>query len=174
MTLGLLLLTACVACEQEPVVVDTPATISASTQLDPFVLAQVDSRECPGTMVDALSYEYVLSDEERDDVTVIVEVCLDDLTECGFPLQAKSSDGTQFLPTTRADAGGTAHEFAWELWRGRFTEGAMDSRQLTETQASAAYVFRVSLKRDPTIALVSEPFTPSDYGADPAMRCETP
>ncbi|MEM1347369.1 MAG: hypothetical protein AAGI01_02360 [Myxococcota bacterium] len=163
----------CVACDQEPVVVDTPATISASELDPPFVVAQVESRACPGTMVDALSFEYVLSDQERDDVTVIVEVCLADQSECGFPLQAESSDGTQFLPTTRAADGGTAHEFAWEVWRGRFTESTGQTRQRTETELDTSYVFRISLKRDPSIQLVSQAFTLSALGADPTRSCAT-
>ena len=83
---------------------------------------------------------YTLRDEEGDDQKIRVEVCHDDGTQCGFPIEGRGSDGTIHIPTMRFSQD-TQHLFRWDIGCGRIV-----GDQIQETSLSQDYQIRILIR----------------------------
>lgn len=143
-------------CSDQIVTPNTPAQITAAGPAKPSIFDL--------TSPALIEIPYTISDEEGDDQDIVVEICLADDTECGYPVQGIGSDGTSYVPTT---IGGQAVErrFVWDIGCGRLSASARIATTLDQE-----YIAKVSVQGSQDI-IKTEPYTLTALGLSALPLC---
>lgn len=115
-------------CGEQIEVENLPATLV----IEDVILHQASSQSARRP---ALSY--TLSDPEGDDQYLEFLVCDGQGLKCGYPIQARGSDGSSFVPT-RIDGSPAPHFFLWDASCGRIELGG---RKIIPSTLEETYTF---------------------------------
>ena len=146
-------------CGEQIEVDNAPAALT----IEDVVLHQVDRQRARRP-----SLSYTLSDLEGDDQYLSFLVCDSQGLACGYPIQARGSDGASFVPT-RPNGAPAAHLFLWDAACGRI---ALGSGELLATSLEDQYTFVASVEgAPPEEAQTSRAFSLKGLGLDVLAPC---